>query len=81
MSNWRDQLKNTGQATLPVNHAKMVFEILKFNPDITSKAIFVAMENRGAKRISTKRVRKFLLTNPKIQSIKKQERVVFRLRD
>ncbi len=81
MSNWRDQLRATGEATLPVNHTKMVFEILRFNPEITAKAIFHAMENRGAKRVTTKRVRQFLSTNAKIESLRRDGQPVYRLRD
>ena len=66
MSDWRTELTRDG---VTAKQKRMVFEILKGTPEISFVGIKKALENRGAKRFTSAKLRKFLNNEPKIEKI------------
>ena len=64
MVDWREQLKNNFSFS-----EKMIndlYELLRYNPDLTLPSIVSSLQQRGHRRATTNNTRKYLDKDPKI---------------
>lgn len=65
---WKDDLARDG-ITAAVK--RQLFEILANQPEITLKGIEEGLYNRGYQRVNRKKIRKFMMSSPKVRFNKK----------
>jgi len=64
MADWREQLRaNMGLSNKTI---ETLYEVLRYNPNLPLQSIYSALQQRGLKKITTKRLRKYMANDPKI---------------
>jgi len=63
---WRQQLKNNmGFSSKAI---KDLHQVLKYNPDLPLESVYSALQQRGHRTLSKKRLKKYMQRDPKILS-------------